>query len=132
PHPGEAARLLKCDTAKVESDRFAACEALQRRFGGVAVLKGAGTLISDGTAQPPALCSDGNPGMATGGSGDLLSGIIGAFMVQGYAHREAAELGVCLHAAAGDRAAVEGEIGLLASDLLPEIRTLLNRGSEGV
>jgi NAD(P)H-hydrate epimerase len=61
-----------------------------------------------------------------------LSGITGAFLAQGYACREAAELGVCLHAAAGDRAAVKGEIGLLAGDLLPEIRTLLNEGNGGV
>jgi NAD(P)H-hydrate epimerase len=70
--------------------------------------------------------------MATGGCGDVLSGIIGAFLAQGYAYREAAELGVCLHAAAGDRAAVKGEIGLLAGDLLPEIRTLLNEGGGSV
>ncbi|MEW8507840.1 MAG: NAD(P)H-hydrate dehydratase [Candidatus Thiodiazotropha sp.] len=132
PHPGEASRLLDCDTTEVESDRFASSEALQQRFGGVVVLKGAGTLVRDGSAQPPSLCSDGNPGMASAGSGDLLSGIIGAFLAQGHAPREAAELGVCLHAAAGDRAALDGEIGLLASDLLVEIRTLLNRGSEDV
>ncbi|MES9990349.1 MAG: NAD(P)H-hydrate dehydratase [Candidatus Thiodiazotropha sp.] len=132
PHPGEAARLLQWDIARVESDRFAACEAMQQRFGGVVVLKGAGTLIRDASPQPPALCSDGNPGMATGGSGDLLSGMVGAFLAQGYALRDAAELGVCLHAAAGDRAALAGEIGLLASDLLPQIRGLLNPGSEGV
>jgi NAD(P)H-hydrate epimerase len=127
PHPGEASRLLGCDTPTVEQDRFAACENIQKRYGGTVVLKGAGTLVSDGSTQPPALCSDGNPGMATGGSGDVLSGIIGAFIAQGYALREAAELGVCLHAAAGDRAAAEGEIGLLASDLLGEIRGLLNK-----
>jgi NAD(P)H-hydrate epimerase len=126
PHPGEAARLLGCDTARIESDRFKAVEETQQRFGGVVILKGAGTLISDGSAQPTSLCSDGNPGMATGGCGDVLSGIIGAFLAQGYAYREAAELGVCLHAAAGDRAAEKGEIGLLAGDLLPEIRTLIN------
>lgn len=126
PHPGEASRLLGCDTAGIEEDRFAAVEGIQRRFGGVAILKGAGTLICDGSAQPIALCSDGNPGMATGGTGDLLSGILGALMAQGYNLREAAELGVSLHGAAGDRAAVNGEIGLLAGDLLAEIRPLLN------
>ncbi len=127
PHPGEASRLLGCDIPSVERDRFAACQAIQKRYGGTVVLKGAGTLVTDGSDQPPALCSDGNPGMATGGSGDLLSGIIGAFMAQGYTLRDAAELGVCLHAAAGDSAALQGEIGLLASDLLPEIRPLLNK-----
>ncbi|WP_316364836.1 NAD(P)H-hydrate dehydratase [Candidatus Thiodiazotropha sp. CDECU1] len=126
PHPGEASRLLGCDIARVENDRFSAVEEIQQRFGGVVVLKGAGTLIGDGSAQPTSLCSDGNPGMATGGSGDVLSGIIGAMIAQGHPGLEAAELGVCLHAAAGDRAAIKGEIGLLAGDLLPEIRTLLN------
>jgi NAD(P)H-hydrate epimerase len=126
PHPGEASRLLGCDIAAVEHDRFNAVEKIQQRFGGVAILKGAGSLICDGSAHPPSLCSDGNPGMATGGSGDVLSGIIGALLAQGHAALEAAELGVCLHAAAGDRAAIKGEIGLLAGDLLPEIRNLLN------
>ncbi|MEW8232719.1 MAG: NAD(P)H-hydrate dehydratase [Candidatus Thiodiazotropha endolucinida] len=126
PHPGEASRLLGNDTKRVEYDRFQAAEKIQQRFGGVVILKGAGTLICDGSTQPASLCSDGNPGMATGGCGDVLSGIIGAFMAQDYTNREAAEMGVCLHAAAGDRAAANGEIGLLAGDLLPEVRTLLN------
>jgi NAD(P)H-hydrate epimerase len=126
PHPGEAARLLGWETARVQSDRFAACEALQQRYGGVIVLKGAGTLVVASGSQPVALCSDGNPGMASGGSGDVLSGVIGAFLVQGYALREAAELGVCLHAAAGDKAAVKGEIGMLAGDLINHLRETLN------
>jgi NAD(P)H-hydrate epimerase len=131
PHPGEASRLLGCKTAGIENDRFAAAEAIQRRFGGVVILKGAGTLICDGGVQPIALCSDGNPGMATGGTGDLLSGILGALIAQGYSFRDAAELGVTLHAAAGDRAARKGEIGLLAGDLLAEMRPLLNRVATG-
>lgn len=126
PHPGEAARLLGISTAEVQMDRFSALEALQGRYGGVVVLKGAGTLITDGTRHPPALCSGGNPGMATGGTGDLLAGILGALIAQDYPQREAADLGVSLHAAAGDRAAKAGEVGMLASDLLPEIRSLLN------
>ncbi len=130
PHPGEAARLLGVTTTDIQADRFAAVEALQQRFGGVVVLKGAGTLIADGSGQPPALCSDGNPGMASGGTGDLLTGIIGGLLAQGQAPRQAAELGVCLHATAGDRAARGGEIGLLAGDLLPELRRLLNGVSE--
>ena len=128
PHPGEAARLLGCTNSDVQADRFAAVQQLQARFGGVVVLKGAGTLVTDGGSHPPALCSDGNPGMATGGSGDLLTGILGALIAQDYALREAAELAVCLHAAAGDRAARGGEIGMLASDLLPALRPLLNPG----
>lgn len=128
PHPGEAARLLGTTSGEIQADRFAAVRELQARYGGVVVLKGAGSLIGDGTAHPPALCSQGNPGMATGGSGDLLTGIIGAFLAQAFALREAVELGVCLHAAAGDRAAEDGEIGMLAGDLLPELRYLLNPG----
>ncbi|MES9831427.1 MAG: NAD(P)H-hydrate dehydratase [Candidatus Thiodiazotropha sp. DIVDIV] len=126
PHPGEAARLLGWETKQVQSDRFAACEALQQRYGGIIVLKGAGTLVDSDGNQAVALCSDGNPGMASGGSGDVLSGVIGAFMVQGYPLREAAELGVCLHAAAGDQAALEGEIGMLAGDLIKALRQTLN------
>ncbi|MEW8238422.1 MAG: NAD(P)H-hydrate dehydratase, partial [Candidatus Thiodiazotropha taylori] len=124
--PGEAARLLGWDTQQVQSDRFAACEALQQRFGGVIVLKGVGTLVGSSGSQPVALCSDGNPGMASGGSGDVLSGVIGAFLAQGHALRDAAELGVCLHAAAGDKAARQGEIGMLAGDLIDALRETLN------
>jgi NAD(P)H-hydrate epimerase len=128
PHPGEAARLLDCTRDEIQADRFAAVQALQARYGGVVVLKGAGTLICDGGSHPPALCSGGNPGMATGGTGDLLTGIIGALVAQGQDLRSASELGVSLHAAAGDRAAREGEIGMLAGDLLPELRGLLSHG----
>ncbi|MEX0951650.1 MAG: NAD(P)H-hydrate dehydratase, partial [Gammaproteobacteria bacterium] len=73
PHPGEAARLLGQDTASIQADRFAAVQALQQRYGGSIVLKGSGTLIAS-AAGSIALCSDGNPGMATGGMGDVLSG----------------------------------------------------------
>jgi NAD(P)H-hydrate epimerase len=126
PHPGEAARLLDCTVEEIEADRFAAVERLQAVYGGIVVLKGAGSLIHSGGNRPTALCSDGNPGMASGGSGDLLTGIIAALLAQGFATQEAAEIGVCLHAAAGDQAARAGELGMLASDLLPEIRRLLN------
>jgi NAD(P)H-hydrate epimerase len=129
PHPGEAGRLLGVSGGEIQRDRFSAVEALQQRYGGVVVLKGAGSLVADGSAHAPALCSDGNPGMATGGTGDLLTGIISALIAQGQELRQAAELGVCLHAAAGDRAAQGGEIGMLAGDLLPELRGLLNRGT---
>ncbi len=128
PHPGEAARLLGSDTQAVQADRFAALQQLQSRFGGVVVLKGAGSLVGGGSSHPPAVCSAGNPGMASGGSGDLLTGIIAALIAQGYQQLEAAELGVALHAAAGDRAARQGEIGMLASDSLSELRGLLNGG----
>jgi len=126
PHPGEAARLLACDVDAIHADRFAAVEKLQRRYGGVAVLKGAGTLVHDGSERPPAVCSDGNPGMASGGMGDVLTGVIAGFIAQGWGLAQAAELGVCLHAAAADKAARAGERGLLASDLMSHIRRLAN------
>jgi len=126
PHPGEAARLLDCTTAEIQADRFEAAARLQSRFGGVVVLKGAGTLIRDGASRPVGICSDGNPGMASGGMGDVLTGVIAGLRAQGFAMDESASLGVCLHAAAGDRAAQAGERGLLASDLMPELRRLLN------
>lgn len=123
PHPGEAARLLECSTGEVQSDRFAAARALQQRYGGVAVLKGNGSLIA-GTGQ--LLLSDyGNPGMASGGMGDVLSGVIGSLMAQKMAPLDAAALGVCLHGAAGDIAAEEGLRGLVATDLIPWLRELL-------
>ena len=111
PHPGEAARLLGCSVREVMQDRMAAANELRSVYGGVIVLKGAGTVISSDSARPPAICSDGNPGMATAGMGDLLSGVIGALLAQGYDPEIAAELGVCLHSAAADRAAESGHPG---------------------
>jgi ADP-dependent NAD(P)H-hydrate dehydratase / NAD(P)H-hydrate epimerase len=123
PHPGEAARLLKCETSAVQADRFAAVSALQARYGGVVVLKGNGSLIADGEQL---LLSDyGNPGMASGGMGDVLSGVIGALLAQHLIPLEAVALGVCLHGAAADRAGEEGQRGLVASDLIPHMRALL-------
>ncbi len=126
PHPGEAARLLGIDTQEVQADRFAAVEALEARYGGVVVLKGAGTLVASGGDRRVAVCTDGNPGMASGGMGDVLAGVIGALMAQGLAPAVAAEMGVCLHAAAGDKAARAGRRGLLAVDLMSHIRRLAN------
>ncbi|GAB5445179.1 MAG: bifunctional ADP-dependent NAD(P)H-hydrate dehydratase/NAD(P)H-hydrate epimerase [Gymnodinialimonas sp.] len=123
PHPGEAARLLGCDTAAVQDDRFAAAAQLQQRYGGVAVLKGNGTLVAgDGEI---ALCDYGNPGMASGGMGDVLSGVLAALLAQSLLPLEAAALGVCLHGAAADIAARQGERGLVATDLMPHLRALL-------
>jgi len=130
PHPGEAGRLLRRPTAEVQADRFAAVRELQSRFGGVALLKGAGTLIFGASHRPPGLCSDGNPGMASGGMGDALTGVVAALVAQGLSLEEAAGAGVCLHAAAGDLAAARGgERGLLASDLIAALRPVLNRQS---
>lgn len=124
PHPGEAARMLQTPTGEITADRFAAVRSLQKKYGGVIVLKGSGTLVAD--AAVIHLCSGGNPGMATGGMGDVLTGIIAALIAQGMALNDAARLGVCLHAAAADAAAADGERGLLATDLMPWLRKLVN------
>ncbi|MBP1472843.1 NAD(P)H-hydrate dehydratase [Frateuria sp. MAH-13] len=125
PHPGEAARLLGCSVDDVERDRFAAVRGLAQRFGTLAVLKGAGSLIADADGRLD-VCPWGNPGMASGGMGDLLTGLVAALLAQGCSARDAARLGVGLHARAGDLAARDGERGLLASDLLAPLRSLLN------
>lgn len=126
PHPGEAARLLGCDTKTIAADRFAAVRELARRYHAVAVLKGAGSLVADPGGRV-AICPWGNPGMASGGMGDLLTGIVAALLAQGCDAWEAATLGVSLHARAGDLAARHGgERGLLATDLLDPLRLLLN------
>ncbi|RTR00781.1 NAD(P)H-hydrate dehydratase [Halomonas nitroreducens] len=125
PHPGEAGRLLGIEPAEVEADRPAAVLALQRRFGGVVILKGAGSLVAGPAGL--AVCPYGNPGMASGGMGDALSGILGALLAQGLATERAARLGVVVHALAADMAAGEGgERGLLAGDLASCARILVN------
>ena len=126
PHPGEAAALLAVCSAEVQAQRLASARRLQRRFGGSLVLKGSGSIVVSEGAAPPAVCSDGNPGMASGGMGDVLTGVIAGLMAQGMAVRDAAESGVCLHAAAGDVAAGGGERGLLAGDLIGRLRALVN------
>lgn len=123
PHPGEAARLLACTTADIQRDRFAAVRALQERYGGVAMLKGNGSLVAG--AEQVLLSDYGNPGMASGGMGDVLSGVIGSLMAQSIPPLDATALGVCLHGAAGDLAAADGMRGLAATDLMPRLRELL-------
>ena len=124
PHPGEAARLLGISTAAVQADRFAAARALQQRYGGVVVLKGVGSLVCD--EQSLWLSPYGNPGMASGGMGDVLTGVIAALLGQGLSPAAAACAGVCLHGRAADLAAQEGGRGLLATDLLPQLRALVD------
>jgi NAD(P)H-hydrate epimerase len=126
PHPGEAARLLNCSVTEIQSDRFQSVRKLQLKYGGIAVLKGAGTLIQAGQERATDLCTDGNPGMASGGMGDVLTGVIASMLAQGYAPELAATMGVCLHAKAADIEAKRGERGLLAADLMPIIRELIN------
>ncbi len=125
PHPGEAGRLLGRTAAAIQQDRLRAAADLNARYGGVTVLKGAGTLVTHDNQT--VLCDRGNPGMASGGMGDVLSGAIAGLIAQGLAPAHAAELGVYTHAVAGDRAAQEGgEIGLLAGDVLAHLRAVRN------
>ncbi|CAA0082239.1 Bifunctional NAD(P)H-hydrate repair enzyme Nnr [BD1-7 clade bacterium] len=124
PHPKEAARLLGTTVAVVESDRFTAARQLQQQYQAVVVLKGAGTLVCDDKTLW--ICPHGNPGMASGGMGDVLTGIITALIAQGLSTIDAATLGVSLHAVAGDNAALEtGQCALLASDLISPLMQLL-------
>lgn len=125
PHPGEAGRLLGVSAAEVQADRLSAIEDLQAKFGGVIILKGAGSLVL-GTDDLLGLCNAGNPGMATAGMGDVLSGILGGLVAQGLSLEAAAQAGVCIHAQAGDLAAEEGERGTMATDLMPFLRDLVN------
>jgi len=125
PHIGEAARLLGSTTAQVAADPVAAAQAIQQKFSGVVILKGAGTLIAH--AGGVDLINSGNPGMASGGMGDLLTGVIAALIAQGMALPAAARLAVWLHGEAGNcAAAAGGQRGLLASDLLPHVRRLVD------
>jgi NAD(P)H-hydrate epimerase len=129
PHAGEAARLLGISRETVTADRPAAVIALQQKYGGAVVLKGAGTLIcyAQGDRVQVLSCGHGNPGMASGGMGDVLSGVLGALLAQHFSLADSVRIGVCVHSKAADIAAENaGQRGLLASDLLPHIRRLLN------
>ncbi len=126
PHPGEAARLLSSTVDEVQNDRLTALKTIQKRYGGVCVLKGAGSLILSPSSLP-VVCTKGNPGMSSAGMGDILSGVIGGLMAQRIPLGDAAKLGVYLHAMAGDLAAKEGERGMLATDLYPYLRRLVNQ-----
>ena len=142
PHPGEAARMLGMTKEEIQADRFTAVREIVASFGGVCVLKGAGTLVASLNMERRAseasratvadgvvsVCDRGNPGMASGGMGDVLTGAIAGLRAQGLISPVAARLGVWAHAVAGDdAAAASGEIGILASDLMPHIRNRLNR-----
>jgi len=129
PHPGEAARFLCGDVGQVQHDRYLAVTEIQKARDGVVVLKGAGTLVASEHAI--GVCRAGNAGMASGGMGDVLSGVIGALLAQGLGLQEAAELGVQIHGMAGDKAARRGQRGLLATDLMPHLRSLINGHAYG-
>lgn len=128
PHPGEAARLLGETSEMIQNNRLNSLIQIQQKFDGVCVLKGAGTLVL-APNELPSICTTGNPGMASGGMGDILSGIIGGLLAQGLSVAAAAKLGVWLHGRAADLAVEQdGERGLLATDLLPRLRQLINNG----
>lgn len=124
PHAAEAGRLLGCTTAEIQADRLTAARALATRYGGVIILKGAGTLVDDG--REVALCAGANPGLASGGMGDVLTGLIAGLWAQGLAPFAAARGGVRLHLRAGILAArARGVPGMLASDVIARIALAL-------
>ncbi|HYB32008.1 MAG TPA: NAD(P)H-hydrate dehydratase [Steroidobacteraceae bacterium] len=125
PHPGEAGRLLGVSAPDIQHDRLGALNRLVERFDGTVVLKGAGTLVG-GRARTPGLCERGNPGMATAGTGDVLTGAIAGILAQCHDPWAAARAGVLVHALAGDAAARGGERGVLASDLVRELHHCVN------
>ena len=125
PHPREAALLLDRSAAAVQADRLGALQDLVGACGGVVVLKGACTLIGRAGARP-LVCTRGNPGMATAGAGDILTGVIAGLRAQRLPSPLAAVVGVDVHAGAGDSAAAAGERGLIATDLLAGVRRMLN------
>ena len=117
PHPAEAARLLDCKVSEIQQDRVTAAVSIAKRFGACVALKGCGTVVADGSGRY-AICPAGNPGMATAGSGDVLTGVIVAMLGQGLSCYDAACAGVLAHALAADHAATRlGEIGLIAGDI---------------
>ena len=126
PHPGEAARLLGVKTSEIESDRLHAAQQLAQRYGGVVVLKGAGTVVASAQGEI-ALADVGNAGMASGGMGDVLSGIIAAMLGQKLTLLEAACAGCVAHGATADAVARQrGTRGMLATDLFELLWQFVN------
>jgi ADP-dependent NAD(P)H-hydrate dehydratase / NAD(P)H-hydrate epimerase len=120
PHPGEMARLMGCAIADVEADPLGAVQRCSAQYGGAAVLKGSTTLIASG--DDTAINLTGNPGMATGGSGDVLAGLTGALLAQGFSAYDAACRACRLHGLAGDIAAgMKGQAGLVAGDIVESL-----------
>lgn len=128
PHPGEAARLLDCSSAQVQGDRFTAAKTLAETFAAAVVLKGAGSVIAM-PAKTPCVIGAGNPGMAVGGMGDVLTGVIAALRAQGLSAFDAAACGALVHAHAGDIAATAGERGMLPRDVIACLRGVVNPSS---
>ncbi len=124
PHAKEAGRLLGVTDIEIESDRFSSAERIAETFGGVCLLKGPGTVVA-GMGRTTRVIDGGNCGMATGGMGDLLTGIIVSLVGQGATVFEAATLGASIHNRAADKAKNDGLRGMVPSDLLPIIRDLV-------
>ena len=127
PHPAEAARLAGLRTSDIQANRVDAALVLARRLNAAVVLKGTGSVL----AYPGgswAINGSGNPGLASGGTGDVLAGMLGALLAQGIAVDEALPLAVCVHGAAADALVAQGvgPLGLTASELAPAARRLLN------
>jgi hydroxyethylthiazole kinase-like uncharacterized protein yjeF len=133
PHPAEAARLLSSTTAAIQSDRVAAALEVCAKFRATVVLKGAGSVLAfgDGTW---AINTTGNAGLASGGTGDVLTGMIGALLSQRLSAKDALQTAVCLHGAAADALVAEGigPLGLTASEIAPAARRLLNAAARDV
>ncbi len=128
PHPGEAGRLLCLSSAEVQRDRLKAAKQIQKKYGGNIVLKGAGTLVYSNNGDMY-LCDQGNFGMATAGMGDVLAGTIGGLVSLGLNNASASLCGTWIHSAAGDIAGKQGQRGMIASDLFPYIRILMDNPS---
>jgi hydroxyethylthiazole kinase-like uncharacterized protein yjeF len=128
PHPAEAARLLASTTGRVQGDRLAAALEISAKFRAEVVLKGAGSVLAFSDATW-AISATGNAGLASGGTGDVLSGMLGALLAQRLTAKEALQTAVCLHGAAADALVGEGvgPLGLVASEIAPAARRLLNR-----
>jgi ADP-dependent NAD(P)H-hydrate dehydratase / NAD(P)H-hydrate epimerase len=128
PHPGEAARLLGVTAAEIEADRLAAARTLAARSRAIVVLKGARTIVCDGTLGDDfcAINPTGGPALATGGSGDVLSGVLGALLAQGVPAIDAARAAVYVHGLAGEQlAGALGGRGVMSSDLPPAIAGII-------
>lgn len=126
PHPGEAARLLNCSVAEIESDRLLAARRLVKQYAGVVVLKGAGTVVASDQGEL-GIVDAGNAGMASGGMGDVLSGIIGALLAQKFSPYDAACAGAVAHGAAAEKLAERfGTRGMLATDLFTTLLRVVN------
>lgn len=126
PHPGEASALLGISVSEIQQDRFRAVRQLNKDWGGACLLKGSGSLICT-AEQEVSLCSEGNAGMATGGMGDVLSGIVGSLVAQGHSLGDSLQAAACIHGEAADLSMQEsGQRGMAATDLMPYIRELVN------